>query len=191
MNYIGKIFLAATLSLISASPLPVESQTVIPGQCGMDECFEMQIEKRRPLFTNSIGTLNEVRVSTRSWKYSLSSNHSPKQPMRHEARQSADGILFGRPKISYVLCSTSKPAIIDEGGEQYGSNYAASLVNPNGIAPASVFRSAHQLYWAVCHNLVGPNYFTDEMVSTSIRLGYPGNLPENQIGISYPLDLMR
>ena len=46
------------------------------------------------------------------------------------------------------------------------------------------------MYWGVCHG-VTDDFWSEEMVSKSIALGYPGNLEQEQIEMIHPLDIDR
>jgi len=171
--------LVILLSGIS-TPLATQAAAIVPGRCHMDSCSEMRIEQKTPLRTNAIGTLYEVRISDRSW------------PM-NQRRPSLAALPFSNPAISYVLCSTRRPAIIFQPPQDFlpGVNYVAHLLNPDGQSWYGYNFSSYSIYWATCHNLVGPNFFSPEMVTRAIQLGYPGGLPEDSVQINHPLDLMR
>jgi hypothetical protein len=144
----------------------------------MDSCHEMMIEKKTQLRRNSFGTLYEVLVSSRDW------------PM-NQPRPSLARLPFGKADISYVLCSTSRPAYIFRAPDGFQGKYLAHRLNPDGQSWFGFNRSSYSIYWAACHNLVGPDFFAPAMVTRSIQLGYPGNLQQDQIEIDHPLDLMR
>ena len=93
-----------------------------------------------------------------------------------------------------MFCSTSRPAYIFQHPDFYSSkggasNYLAHLLNPDGQSFYGYNRPSYSIYWATCHSLVGPNFFSPEMVTKSIELGYPGNLHEEQIQLGHPLDI--
>lgn len=167
----------AVLGLINV-PISASAAAIVPGRCHMDGCHEMRIDQKTSLRSTAIGTLYEVRVSSRHW------------PM-DRPRPSLSAVPFGKPDIDYVLCSTRRPAVIFRAPEGFQSNYLAHLLNPDGQSWYGYNRSSYSIYWVTCHNLVGPDFFTPAMVTRSIQLGYPGNLTEDQIEITHPLDLMR
>lgn len=154
------------------------AEAIVPGRCHMGVCGEMRIEAKTPLRSNAIGTLYEVRVAGRSW------------PMERP-RPSTDRVPFAEATVSHVLCSTSRPAYIFPAGEGFSRNYLAHRLNPDGESWFGYNRSDYSIYWATCHNLVGPEFFSDAMVTRARQLGYPGNLPQEQIEIDDPMDLMR
>jgi hypothetical protein len=166
------------VSAVLGASIPVHAQAVVPGRCHMGSCGEMIIASKTPLRSTSIGTLYEVRTGYRSW------------PMG-TARPSPAKVPFGKAQVGYVLCSTRKPAYIFQAGEGSTANYLAHLLNPDGQSYFGYNQSDYSIYWATCHNLVGPVFFSPEMTTKSIQLGYPGNLPQDQIEINHPLDLVR
>jgi len=105
-------------------------------------------------------------------------------------RPSAAKVPFDRPEISYVICSTSKPAYLFRASAGSSSNYLAHRLNPDGQSYYGYNMSDYSIYWATCHNLVGPVYFSPMMVTQSIRLGYSGKLIQDQIETNDPLELM-
>ena len=165
-------------ALLAAFPALAHAQVIVPGRCHMGSCFEMLSASKQAIRSNRVGTLYEVKVSSRSW-----SMGSP--------RPSAAKVPFARSEISYVICSTSKPAYIFKASAGSSSNYLAHRLNPDGQSNYGYNMSAYSIYWATCHNLVKHVYFSSTMVTQSIRLGYPGKLIQDQIEINHPLELMR
>jgi len=108
----------------------------------------------------------------------------PTQPSESEKVQ------FSSPQIGYVICSTSKPAYIFKASAGSSSNYYANLLNPDGQSYYGYNMSDYSIYWATCHDLVEPPYFSSAMVTQSIRLGYSGKLIQDQIETNDPLELM-
>ena len=96
---------------------------------------------------------------------------------------------FGDYSILYVHCSTKQPAIIlKDDAPPY--DYRATLLNPNGRDYFGYNMAAYHMYWGVCHG-VTDDFWSEEMVSKSIALGYPGNLEQEQIEIRHPLAIDR
>lgn len=145
------------------APIAALADAIVPGRCHMDGCHEMRIDQKTSLRSTAIGTLYEVRVSSRHW------------PM-DRPRPSLLAVPFGKPDIDYVLCSTRRPAVIFRAPEEFQSNYLAHLLNPDGQSWYGYNRSSHSIYWATCHNLVGLDFFMPPMVARAIQLGYPDNL---------------
>jgi hypothetical protein len=93
---------------------------------------------------------------------------------------------YNEPRTSYVYCSTSRPAIVFESD----GIYYADLLNPGGDDFYGYNMSDYPVYWATCHNFVGPDFFSERMTANAIRLGYPLNLPQDQIELRNVLDIM-
>ena len=145
----------------------------------MDYCYETIFLGKKILVSNSKGALYEVRERQRGW--STKDYDAPKP--------STSRVPFGPVKTSFVLCSTRYPSVIFK--PEDSSVFLVHRLNPDGQSYSGYNMDSYQGYWLVCHNLAGPNYFSPEMVSKSIQLGYPGNLVEDQIEVNHPLDLMR
>lgn len=156
---------------------------IVPAQCSMGRCGELIITSKRPIRLDAKGTLYEVKVGYREWP-----SESPKPNI---------AILpFKKPTIDYVFCSTSRPAYIFQHPDFYStkgsaSNYLAHLLNPDGQSFYGYNKHSYSIYWATCHSFVEPNFFSPDMVTKSIELGYPGNLHEEQIQLGHPLDIFR
>lgn len=118
--------------------------------------------------SGSSGKLYSVEIATRSWPM----GSQPSSP-------------FGSPRTNYVYCSTKKPAYLfnSEG------TYYAHLLNPGGDW-YGYNMSDYPIYWATCHNLVGPDFFSERMRATARKLGYPLNLPSEQIELTNVLDIL-
>ena len=93
---------------------------------------------------------------------------------------------FGKVEVSYVYCSTIRPAyIFNSDNIDY-----AHLLNPGGDDWYGYNFSDYPLYWATCHNYVGLDFFSEEITSRAIKLGYSLNLPSEQIELKNPLEIM-
>ena len=155
--------------------VPAVAEMVLPGRCHMGSCYEMSIKDKKPLKRTSSGTLYEIRQASRNWKMPTPKNYN--------------SIPFGDYSILYVHCSTKRPAtIFKDEAPPYG--YRATLLNPNGRDYFGFNMAAYHMYWGVCHG-VTDDFWSEEMVSKSIALGYPGNLEQDQIQINHPLDIDR
>lgn len=158
---------------------PAYSELLRPISCRMDSCNESLFLSKKPLLTNGYGTLYEVRGRTRTW--SIRNQYIP--------RPSTSLVPFGPIRFSFVLCSTKRPLVIFKPDDS--SSYIVHRLNPDGQSYGGYNLQSYKDYWLACHNLAGPDYFNPEMVSRSIRLGYPGNLVEDQIEVEHPLDVVR
>ncbi len=166
--------LGALISVFS----PAHSGLLRPMSCRMDECFESEFIGKTPIKPGNGEVLYEVRQRFRSWS---TKNYNAPRP-------SLASVPFGPATISFVLCSTRRPAFIFKPSDS--PNFIAHRLNPGGDY-YGYNRSSYENYWLICHNLVGPDYFTPEMTSRAIALGYPGNLPSDQVNLDHPLDAMR
>lgn len=134
----------------------------------MGECWESKFLGKAVLKKGLDGTLYEVKTASRSW------------PMDSQPSSS-----FEPPRVSYVYCSTTKPAYIFKvddiiyahrlnlGGEYFGYN-----------------QSDYPIYWATCHDSFGPDFFSDEMTERAKKLGYSLDLPSEQIELKDVLDIL-
>jgi hypothetical protein len=167
-----KHLLSASISTIFAFILSQSAQAeiILPGRCHMGYCWENQFLGKTLLRTgNDAGKLYSVKLASRDWEMGTSPSSS-----------------YGKPTVSYVYCSTTKPAYIF----QADGTYFAHLLNPGGDW-FGYNMSDYPIYWATCHNFVGPNFFSEEMTSRAIQLGYPLDLPSEQIELDNVLEILR
>jgi len=165
----GKLFLLATsISAIAILSQPVLANIVLPGRCHMGECWEQKFLGKKPLKSGPNGKLYSVKLTSRSW------------PMASQPSG-----RFGRVQTSYVYCSKTRPAYVfrNEG------IYYAHLLNPGGDW-YGYNRSDYPVYWATCHNLVGPDYFSEKMTIKARKLGYSLDLPSDQIELKNVLEIV-
>jgi hypothetical protein len=163
--------LAIALSTLAASTAGAD--VVVPGRCHMGHCWETKIFRKQPLQQTASGTLYAIETGSRDW--------SMEQP-----RPSERQLPFQQRDLSYVFCSRLRPSYIFKAD----GKYYAHLLNPDGKSYYGYNQSDYPIYWATCHNLVGPDFFSERMVTKSIQLGYPGNLPEEQIELNHPTDIL-
>ncbi|NEO82738.1 MAG: hypothetical protein F6J87_00520 [Spirulina sp. SIO3F2] len=159
---------------IAAVGLAVSAQAndlILPGRCHMGQCWENKFLGKTPLQAGPNGTLYAVELALRIW------------PIGTEP--SSD---FDAPRTSYIYCSTTRPAIIFrfEGDTTYYGN----LLNPGGDNWSGATQDAYPIYWATCHNFVGPDFFSQAMTTKAIELGYPLNLPNESLQLANPLEIM-
>ena len=167
--------LAVSGAGIALVGFPAVAEMILPGRCHMGWCYEMSIKDKRPLTKTSSGTLYEIRRAGRSWKMGTPKDYK--------------SIPFGDYSILYAHCSTRRPAIIFK-QDVTTYDYRATLLNPNGRDNFGYNMAAYHMYWGVCHGVID-DFWSEEMVSKSIALGYPGNLEQEQIEIRHPLDIDR
>lgn len=58
--------------------------------------------------------------------------------------------------------------------------------------PALAIIDMYPIYWATCHNFVGPDFFSEEMRNRATNLGYPRNenLEWNQFELTNIRDIL-
>jgi hypothetical protein len=164
-----KRLLPLTIAIISISPvMPAFADLILSGRCQMGTCWEQKFFGKTLLEKGSDGTLYSVELATRSW------------PMGSEPSGS-----FSPSKISYVYCSTIRPTYIFK----LENKYYAHFLNPGGDW-FGYNRSEYPVYWATCHNFIGPDFFSENMKHKAIDLGYPLNLPSEQKELNNVRDIL-
>ncbi len=170
-SIVSSVLPKVLLGVCLTCALPIQAaiaDVILPGRCHMGLCWENKLIRKELLRQNSRGKLYAVELASRSW------NMDTQPPNRWEA-----------PKTSYVYCSTTRPAFIFNSD----GTYLAHLLNPGG-SPFGYEMSSYPIYWATCHNFVGPDFFSEEMTARAIRLGYPLSLEIRQVELSNVLDIM-
>lgn len=147
---------------------PASADIVLPQKCQMGQCGDSKFIRKDLLREGPNGALYSVKLASRSWQM-----------------DSEPPANFGQPEVNYVYCSTTRPSRIFKDG----AIYYAHLLNPGGDW-FGYNASDYPVYWATCHNFVGPDFFSEEMTSRAIKLGYPLNLPSDQIELSNVLEIM-
>lgn len=168
----------STCILISTITFPVLPQSqgqnrtrlVLPGRCQMGECWDNKFVEKMLLKVGPNGTLFSVKTASRSWQMGSQPPNS-----------------FGQAEVSYVYCSRTKPAYIFN----HEHTYYAHLLNPGSGDFFGYNQSDYPIYWATCHNFVGPDFFSEEMTSRAIKLGYSLNLSSDQIELNNVLEIMK
>jgi hypothetical protein len=156
-NLIFMLLSGAAIMAIAPSAL---AEITLPVWCRQEVCYETKIIKKTLLLKQSGDRLYSIDQSYRYWK----------QAQTRPAK-------FDETKISYVYCSTTRPAYIFKSDHH---TYYAHLLNPGGGSGGYNYVS-YQTYWAACHDIAGPDYFSERITSHAIQLGYPLNLESNQI----------
>lgn len=149
--------LAAIASLFMQRPgQSAQSELILQGRCHMGFCPEMRFDRK---------TLLEERGSERLYEIEVTSRVTPmgEEPSR----------AFAEPRKHYVFCSYSQPRLISLSDAE---GYVSTYLNPGGL-PSGVDLEAHMLYWTTCHDIVGPDFFSDAMRQRASDLGYPLDLP--------------
>jgi hypothetical protein len=157
--------IAAALSAVLGHVQPAAAEITLPGRCHQGYCYDTIYLGKTLLERGSDGVLYAVETAIQ-W---------------HEGRTDV-------AKESYVYCSTTKPAVIFAVDSTDGP-YRASLLNPGERQPIGAFMSSYPVYWATCHNLVGPRFDVSE--DRAREMGYSMNLQESQIAIDDPRDFLK
>lgn len=148
---------------------PAQAEVILPESCRMGECWQSKLIAKNILKRNQLGTLYSVHLAARSWQ-----------------QESPPPLEFAQVRTDYVFCSTVKPALIFE----LEGDYFAHLLNPGGDDYSGYNQDDYPIYWATCHNLVGPDFFSEEMTNRARKWGYTLNLPSEQITLKNVLEIM-
>ncbi len=145
-----------------------KSSIILLDRCHMGQCGDSKFIEKTLLKTSPNGKLYSVKTAYRSWAMGSQPPNS-----------------FGKVQVSYVYCSKIKPALIFNSD----NTYYAHLLNPGGDWYGYNF-SDYPIYWVTCHNFVGPDFFSQEITSRAIKLGYSLDLPSEQVELKNPLEIM-
>jgi hypothetical protein len=163
-DLVKNALLVAGYFLVSWMGKPASAEIVLPDRCYMGGiCIENVFLEKNKIAEGNTGTLYAVELMSRTWGAS------------DDSREIADTNQY----TSYVYCSTQRPTYVVEQNGQY----RATRLNPGG-EPYGFNMGMYPIYWATCHNLVGPDFFSPRMTNEARRLGYSLNLVENQTEIS-------
>lgn len=162
------VSLTIAMTIISQAQ-PAFGDLILPGNCHMGRCWEQKFFRKTLLEKGGDGTLYSVELATRSWSM--------------EAEPSG---LFTPSETGYIYCSTIRPAYIFKSENKYYAHF----LNPGGEW-YGYNRSDYPVYWATCHNFIGPDFFSEAMKNRAIQLGYPLNLPSEQKELNNVRDILR
>lgn len=161
--------LSTSLTIIFIA-LPAFAELILPGRCPhMGMCWENKFLKKTLLEKGRDGTLYSVELAGRSWRI-----------------ESQPPDTFEPTRTSYVYCSKTRPAFIFK----TDGKFIAHLLNPGGDW-YGYNQSDYPVYWATCHNFVGPDFFSEVMKNRAIQLGYPLNLPSEQMDLNNVRDILK
>ena len=163
---------------LSVTPLLLGQATstfrTLPGRCQMGICWDNQYRGKTLLHQGKRDRLYSVELAFRSWEMGTEPDNN-----------------FEKPRTSYVYCSTSKPALIfAEDTANPDSGYIAHLLNPGGDDWAGYNMADYPIYWLTCHNIVGPNFFSEAMSDRALQLGYSLNLPSESLELDHWRDIV-
>lgn len=158
----------ATLFSVLFIALPASAELILSQWCRQGYCGETKYLGKTLVQQGQNGALYAVELARRSY------------PM-----DSTPPATFEPSETSYIYCSTSRPAYIFVADD----TIYAHLLNPGGDW-YGYNAGDYPIYWATCHNFVGPDFFSPEMTNRAIRLGYPLNLESDQIELNNVLDIM-
>ncbi len=155
---IRQAFLLSAGLLLTAVVKPALADLILPGRCHQGYCHENKFVSKTRLDDGQDGTLYAVELASRSWQNGVTSPGA-----------------FEPSRTIHVYCSTRRPMFIF----QADSRYYVNTLNPGGNF-YGFNMSDYPIYWATCHNFVGPDFFSERMTNQARRLGYPLNLNQGQ-----------
>jgi len=166
--------LMISISLLSVA-VPVVAQPqggkpIVQSGCRQGECWESQVLGTRLAQKTPRGQLYQITVGRRSWPM------DGKPPSQFAVRSQ-----------DYVYCSRTRPAHIFR--NPAGAGYLAHLLNPGGEA-FGYNQNAYPVYWGVCHGIYNQDVFRPAMTQKAKQLGYPLNLPSEQIALPRVVDIL-
>ena len=161
--------------LLVALPAVAQPQSggvrpIVQSGCRQGECWEMQVLGIRLERKTPRGQLYRIVVGRRSWPMDG-------KPPSQFAERSQD----------YVYCSRTRPAYIFR--DPTGSGYLAHLLNPGGEY-FGYNQHSYPVYWGVCHGIYSQDVFSPAMTRKAKQLGYPLNLPSQQITLARVTDIL-
>ncbi len=178
---VGNRWVLVLVSLVVAGGvLPVAAQPqakgvkplMVQSGCRQEECWEMQVLGIRLAQKTAQGQLYQITVGRRFWPIEG-------QPPRQFTERSQD----------YVYCSRTRPAYIFR--DPAGPGYVAHLLNPGGDY-FGYNQNSYPVYWGVCHGIANPDVvFSPAMTQKAKQLGYPLNLPSQQIILRRATDILK
>jgi hypothetical protein len=155
-----------------AQPRSRGVKPIVQSGCRQGECWEMQVLGIRLERKTPRGQLYRIVVGRRSWPMDG-------KPPSQFAERSQD----------YVYCSRTRPAYIFR--DPTGSGYLAHLLNPGGEY-FGYNQHSYPIYWGVCHGISNLEVvFSPAMTQKAKQLGYPLNLPSQQITLVRATDILK
>ncbi|TVP65216.1 MAG: hypothetical protein EA342_14680 [Leptolyngbya sp. LCM1.Bin17] len=165
---IKQAFLLSAGLLLAALVKPVLADLILPGRCHQGYCYENKFVSKTRLGEGQDGTLYAVELASRNWQNGVTVPGA-----------------FEPSRTTYVYCSTRRPMLIFE----LENTYYINTLNPGGRS-YGFNMSDYPIYWATCHNFVGPDFFSERMTNQARRLGYPLNLTQGQSQIRELSDVL-
>jgi hypothetical protein len=159
--------LALTGPLFSGPLVAAQPEMLLRESCRKNECTFTKIISKRPIGKNAQGRMIEVK--SRSVVVPIAKGTDPQAVLSPDS--------FGLVRVSYVFCSTQKPAVIFYDGKRFH----AYMLNV-GEAPAGYAVNPQIEYWAACHDrIVSVNEVMEgRLVKDAGQLGYT-RLPAEDI----------
>ena len=162
---------SSLLSLLAVFSFPsgASAALTMPDYCHMDYCYQITIDSKEYVDTNSNGTLYLLKETT------VRTPDTTNYPERIDINRRQFFNHYGSYQVtehgeSFVFCSPTRPTILQKsngGFDRYSGSVLAILNEPYGYN-----YTTYQEYLAACHNLVGPDYFTLSTYAMLIREGY-------------------
>lgn len=152
------------LLILSAALLPFPSQaTTIIEKCRMGTCYRVTHLGQQLLRRSPNGVLYSVRQETKSW------------PETAQMPKPATQV-----KESFVFCSTKRPTYIFSGFPGMPKRFVAHRLSPSGGWGGYNWDS-HLIYWFVCHGRLAKHDTAAATARLAQGLGYPPELPTDQV----------
>ena len=170
-----KTSIISGLGLLCFLAQPAFAEVILQHFCRRDICHQTKFISKTAPRQSATGTFYTIETADRSWRYG-------EQP----------GNTWSEPEISYVNCSTTRPAYIFS--LPSFSYLFVHLINPGEPHQQFSMSGSEEMYWVTCHNFVGPfsDYDTGEsfMTERARQLGYPLNLPLDQLEADSEAELL-
>lgn len=153
------VILALSGPLFSGPLFAAQPEMLLRERCRKDECTFTKIVTKRQIAKNAQGQMIEVK--SRSVVVPVAKGTDP------QAVPSPDS--FGLVRVSYVYCSTQKPAVIFYDDKKF----YAHMLNI-GAVPAGYAVNSQIEYWAACHDrIVSVNEVMEgRLAKDAEKLGY-------------------
>ena len=163
-----------TAALVALTPTVAHAQSyyrddIVRGVCRRDGCDDFTIEEVRPVANYADGSLHLARIGVFHASF------------RGRVSRGTDEI--------HVLCSTSRPALVENSFGKYVAYFLAPL--GRGREPRETI-NYYALYFAVCHGLEAGKLGAKDKASVAARSGYRVALDAiRSINLSAPYDVAR
>ena len=152
----------------------------------MGECSTETLESKELLRSNELGDLYIANFSITRYPAEDSAEYFRKQFVNYYGSE-----LVEDSSQSYIFCSSSMPSTLFVTN---GREYILNRLVLTGNRPATSMWHSHVNYLATCHNIAGPDYFSNDVANVLIREGYSfgmlGRSIDEQMRVSNILEIM-